>query len=129
MRRNSRATDAGLHNNSRMSLPAQTCVTRLEEIVGGAYVLTDSVELSARQVDGKLPSAVVQPAEVAQIAEILQFAAAETLAVIPCGGCTKLGIGSLPLRYDLALHLLRMNRVFPYHPRDLTLGGAPGVRI
>jgi glycolate oxidase FAD binding subunit len=112
-----------------MSLPAQACVTRLEEIVGGAYVLTDSVELRARQVDGKLPSAVVQPVEVAQVAEILRFAAAEMLAVIPCGGCTKLGIGSPPLRYDIALDLSRMNRVLANDPRDLTLGVEPGVRI
>jgi glycolate oxidase FAD binding subunit len=112
-----------------MSLPAQACVTRLEEIVGGAYVLTDPVELSARAVDGNFPSAVVQPAEVAQVAEILRFAAAETLAVIPCGGCTKLGIGSPPLRYDIALDLSRMNRVLAYDPRDLTLGVEPGVRI
>src|SRR5712672_316625 len=112
-----------------MSLPAQACVTRLEEIVGGAYVLTDSVELSARQVDGKHPSAVVQPSEVAQVAEILRFAAAETLAVIPSGGCTKLGIGAPPLRYDIALDLSRMNRVLAYDPRDLTLGVEPGVRI
>jgi glycolate oxidase FAD binding subunit len=112
-----------------MSLPAQACVTRLEEIVSGAYVLTDSVGLSARQVDGKLPSAVVQPSEVAQVAEILRFAAAETLAVIPSGGCTKLGIGALPLRYDIALDLSRMNRVLAHDPRDLTLGVEPGVRI
>jgi glycolate oxidase FAD binding subunit len=112
-----------------MSLPAHACVTRLEEIVGGAYVLTDSAELSARQVDRKLPSAVVQPAEVAQVAEILRFAAAETLAVIPCGGCTKLGIGAPPVRYDIALDLSRMNRVLAYDPRDLTLGVESGVRI
>src|SRR5712671_3175662 len=112
-----------------MSLPAQACVTRLEEIVGGAYVLTDSVELSARQVDGKHPSAVVQPAEVPQVAEILRFAAAEKLAAIPSGGCTKLGIGAPPLRYDIALDLSRMSRVLAYDPRDLTLGVEPGVRI
>jgi glycolate oxidase FAD binding subunit len=112
-----------------MSRPAQACVTRLEEIVGGAYVLIDPAELSTRQVDGKLPSAVVQPAEVAQVAEILRFAAAEKLAVIPCGGCTKLGIGSPPVRYDIALDFSRMNRVLAYDPRDLTLGVEPGVRI
>jgi glycolate oxidase FAD binding subunit len=112
-----------------MSLPAQACVTRLEEIVGGAYVLTDSAALSARQVDGKLPSAVVQPAEVAQVAELLRFAGSETLAVIASGGCTKLGIGAPPLRYDIALDLSRMNRVLAYDPRDLTLGVEPGVRI
>ncbi len=112
-----------------MSRPAQASLTRLEEIVGGAYVLTDSAELSARQVDDLRPSAVVRPAEVAQIAEIIRFAATERLAVVPCGGCTKLGIGSPPERYDVALDLSRMNRVLAYDPRDLTLGVEPGVRI
>ena len=75
------------------------------------------------------PSAVVRPADAAQIAEILRFAAAEKLAVIPSGGCTKLGIGSPPARYDIALDLSRMNRVLAYDPQDLTLGVEPGVRI
>jgi glycolate oxidase FAD binding subunit len=112
-----------------MSRPAQASVTRLEEIVGGAYVLTDLAELDLHQVDGLRPSAVVQPAEVAQVAEIMRFAAPEKLAVIPCGGCTKLRIGSPPARYDIALDLSRMNRVLAYDPRDLTLGVEPGVRI
>jgi glycolate dehydrogenase FAD-binding subunit len=112
-----------------MSRPAQASVTHLEEIVGGAHVLTGAAELSARQVDGLRPSAVVQPSEAAQVAEIIRFAAAEKLSVIPCGGCTKLGIGSPPARYDIALDLSRMNRVLAYDPHDLTLGVEPGVRI
>jgi glycolate oxidase FAD binding subunit len=112
-----------------MSQPAQASLTRLEEIVGGAHVLTDPAELSARQVDGLRPSAVVRAADAAQIAEIVRFAGAEKLAVIPCGGCTKLGIGSPPARYDIALDLTRMNRVLAYDPRDLTLGVEPGARI
>jgi glycolate oxidase FAD binding subunit len=72
---------------------------------------------------------VVRPADAAQIAEILRFAAAEKLAVIPTGGCTKLGIGPPPARYDIALDLSRMNRVLAYDPQDLTLGVEPGVRI
>jgi glycolate oxidase FAD binding subunit len=112
-----------------MNRPAQASITRLEEFVGGAYVLTDPAELSLREVDGKCPSVVVQPVEVAQVAEIMRFAAAEKLAVISCGGCTKLGIGSPPARYDIALDLSRMNQVLAYDPRDLTLGVEPGVRI
>ena len=112
-----------------MTRPAQASVTRLEEIVGGAHVLTDPAELSVRQVDGSRPAAVVQPVEVAQVAEIIRFASAEKLAVIPCGGCTKLGIGFPPARYDIALDLSRMDRVLAYDPRDLTLGVEPGVRI
>ena len=112
-----------------MRLPTQVPVTRLEEIVGGAHVVTDPAEIAARQVDGMRPSAVVQPAEVAEISEIVRFATAEKLAIIACGGCTKLGIGSPPSRYDIALDLSRMNRVLAYDPRDLTLGVEPGVRI
>lgn len=112
-----------------MRLPTQVPVTRLEEIVGGAHVLTDPAEIAARQVDGMRPSAVVQPAEVAEVAEIIRFAATEKLALIACGGCTKLHIGSPPSRYDIAVDLSRMNRVLAYDPRDLTLGVEPGVRI
>src|SRR5690349_4999193 len=112
-----------------MSLPAQSCILHLEEIVGGEHVFTGTAELNLRQADGKLPSAIVQPADVAQVAAILRFAAMEKLAVIPCGGCTKLGIGSPPARYDIALDLSRLNRVLAYDPRDLTLGVEPGARI
>ncbi len=112
-----------------MSQPAQASLTRLEEIVGAANVLTDSIAIDARHADGMQPSAVVQPTDAVQIAEIIRFAAAEKLAVIPCGGCTKLGIGSPPSRYDIALDLTRMNRVLAYDPRDLTLGVEPGARI
>ena len=112
-----------------MSRPAQASLTRLEEIVGSAHVLTDSAELAVRQVDEVRPSAVVQPSDAAQVADILRFAASEKLSVIPCGGCTKLGIGSPPARYDVALDLSRMNRILAYDPGDLTLGVEPGVRI
>ena len=112
-----------------MNRPAQMSFTRLEEIVGGAYVVTDAAEIAAREVCGVRPAVVVRPADAAQIAEILRFAAAEKLAVIPTGGCTKLGIGSPPARYDIALDLSRMNRVLAYDPQDLTLGVEPGVRI
>jgi glycolate oxidase FAD binding subunit len=112
-----------------MNRPAQASFTRLEEIVGGPHVLTDPAELSARQVDEMRPQAVVRPTEAVQVAEIVRFAAAEKLALIPCGGGTKLAIGSPPARYDIALDLSRMNRVLAYDPQDLTLGVEPGVRI
>ena len=112
-----------------MSRPAQVSFTPLEEIAGGAHVLTDAAEIAAREVCGVRPAVMVRPANAAQIAEILRFAAAEKLAVIPTSGCTKLGIGSPPAHYDIALDLSRMNRVLAYDPHDLTLGVEPGVRI
>lgn len=112
-----------------MSQSAQTSLSRLEEIVGGANVARSAAEISARQVDGVRPSIIVRPADASQVAEILRYAAAEKLAVIPTGGSTKLGIGSPPARYDISLDLSRMNRVLAYDPQDLTLGVEPGVHI
>ncbi len=112
-----------------MTRPAQVSFTRLEEIVGGEHVITDAAETAAREVCGVRPAAIVRPADAAQIAEIIRFASAEKLAVIPMGSGTKMGIGSPPARYDIALDLSRMNRVLAYDPQDLTLGVEPGVRI
>ncbi len=112
-----------------MNRPAQTSLLRLEEIVGGIHVVTDAAQIAARAVCGVRPAVIVRPADPAQIAQILRFAAAEKLAVIPTASGTKLGIGSPPARYDLALDLSRMNRVLAYDPQDLTLGVEPGVRI
>ena len=112
-----------------MNRPAQLSFTRLEEIAGGAHVSGDTAELAAREICGLRPAVVVSPADAAQIAEILHFAATEKLAVIPTGGCTKLNIGARPARYDIALDFSRLNRVLAYDPQDLTLGVEPGVRI
>jgi len=112
-----------------MSRSAQASLSRLEEIAGGDHVSMNEAELRAREVCGVLPAVVVRPADADEIAETLRFAVAEKLAVVPMGGRTKLGIGSPPARYDIALDLSRMNRVLAYDPHDLTLGVEPGVRI
>ncbi|HXC32414.1 MAG TPA: FAD-binding oxidoreductase [Verrucomicrobiae bacterium] len=112
-----------------MSRSAQASLSRLEEIVGGAQIIADGPDIAAREVCGVRPAVVVQPAEPAQIADILRFAAEQRLAVIPTGGCTKLAIGAKPARYDIALDLSRLNRVLAYDPKDLTLGVEPGVRV
>lgn len=104
-------------------------LSRLCEIVGEDRVLSDPAALEARAAGAIRPSAVVLPAETAEIAELMSFAAAEQLALLPCAGCTKLGIGIQPNRYDFALDLSRMNRVLDYDPQDLTLGVEPGVRV
>jgi glycolate oxidase FAD binding subunit len=112
-----------------MSDIAATPPVRLSELVGPENVLAETATLAAYQVDGCGPSAVVRPGSAAEIADIVHFAAAENLTVIPMGGRTKLAIGMPPPKYDLALDLSRMNRVLAYDPRDLTLGVEPGVRF
>ena len=110
-----------------MSKGSAYVASRLPEIVGAAHVLTDIAVCANYEVDGVRPSVVVRPGAPAEIAEILRFAAADGLAVIPMGGRTKLGIGMPPRQFDLALDLSRLNRVLAYDPRDLTCGVETGV--
>ncbi len=121
---NSSASSAQRASDGRASLAA-----RIAEKFGAANVIADAAPLAAYEVDGMQPAAAVKVGSGAEIAELLQFASAEKLAVIPSGGRTKLGIGAPPARYDVALDVSRMNKVLAYEPRDLTLGLEPGVRI
>jgi glycolate oxidase FAD binding subunit len=101
--------------------------SRLSDLLAAGRVFTAAAHCAAYEVDGLQPSAVLQPESAAEIAEVLRFAAAEHLAVIPMGARTKLAIGMPPKRLDLALDLSRMNRVLAYDPRDLTCGVEAGV--
>ena len=110
-----------------MSQVAVSLGSRLGDLVGAGHVVTDPAALAAYEVDGRRPSVALLPSSADEIAEILRFASAERLAVIPVGGKTHLHIGMPPQRYDLALDVSRMKRILAYEPRDLTLGIEPGI--
>jgi len=103
--------------------------TRLNEIVGAANVASDFAQLATYEIDRKLPAAAVRPATSEEVAEIVKFAAAEKLALVPTGARTKLGIGYAPTRYDLALDMTRLNKVIAYDPGDLTLSVEAGIPL
>jgi FAD/FMN-containing dehydrogenase len=109
--------------------PSGTRVARLEQLMGGARTLTDSASLAAYEIDGMRPAAAVRPADAGEVAELVRVAAAEQLATIPCSGRSKLAVGGVPARYDVALDLSALNRVISYDPGDLTLSVEPGVRL
>jgi glycolate oxidase FAD binding subunit len=112
-----------------MSPASATVHSQLALLVGAEHVVAAPAEVAAYAVEGKSPAAAVRPATAAEVAEVVRFAAAEKLALIPCGGRTKLGVGAPPQRYDIALDLARMNRVVAYDPGDLTLGVEAGVGL
>jgi glycolate oxidase FAD binding subunit len=112
-----------------MSSPATSLLTRLEELVGATNVLAETEQLAGYKVDGLRPAAVVRPGSAEEVAQVVRFAAAEKLAVIPVGARTKLGIGAPPRRYDLAVDMTRLDRVLAYDPGDLTLGVEAGIGL
>ena len=71
-------------------------------------------------VDGLTPSEVQTPGSVEELSQVLERADGERLAVIPRSGGTRLHVGNLPARYDIALDLTAMPREIEHEPGDLT---------
>jgi glycolate oxidase FAD binding subunit len=104
-------------------------VSRLQRIVGEAHVVHDSEKLGAAAVDGKVPKAIVSPATIDQVSEIVAYAHEQGLAIIPRGNGTKMGLGSIPKRVDLVLSTGRLNRIIDRDCDNLTLSVESGVRL
>jgi len=112
-----------------MSATASTIVARLAGIAGDAYVIADPAGLDAYAIGGIRPAAAIRPGSPAEISELIKFAVAEKLSVVPCGARTKIEMGLPPRKYDLAIDITRMDRVIAYDPGDLTLSVEPGIPL
>ena len=112
-----------------MSSPATSSFSRLEGILGASAISAQTSDCAQYAVDGVVPAAIVRPASAEEVAEVVRFAAAEKLALIPCGLRTKLAIGMPPARYDIALDTTRLNGVAHYDPDDLTLSVDAGMTL
>ena len=100
----------------------------LKHIVGESGILPEA-QIAAYAFDGHVPKAVVLPASVQEMQEVLRFAAKADLSVIPAGAGTKLGIGNLPEKLDVVLATTRLNGVVEYEPADLTVTVEAGIRL
>ena len=101
-------------------------LSHLESIIGPEGL---TPELSAFAVDGLTPQAAVSPSTYEQVAEVMRYAHAEGLAVIPWGGGTHMHIGNVPGRYDIALSLARLDRIVEHEPADLTASCQAGITL
>jgi glycolate oxidase FAD binding subunit len=100
---------------------AANFAARLESAVGESHISADPSVRSEYAVDEITPSVVAKPVSAEQATEIVHFAALEKLALIPCGHRSKLEIGMPPSRYDIALDMTGINKIFHYDPGDLTV--------
>jgi glycolate oxidase FAD binding subunit len=101
-------------------------VSHLESLVGSEGV---APEPSAFAVDGLTPQAAVAPGTYERVAEVMRCAHAEGLAVIPWGGGTRMHIGNVLGRYDIALSLSRLDRIVEHEPADLTASCQAGITL
>ena len=98
-------------------------------IVGAAHVVSDEVTCRTLSIDGLAPKSVVYPKSPEQVAAALKCAVDHDLAVIPCRSATKLSMGNIPRRYDVALSLKELNNVWHYEPADLTVSVEAGIKL
>lgn len=98
--------------SDRPALPP-SLLQRLVEIVGADHVLTDAGLLARFEVDwtrrfSGQASAVVRPADTAQVSAVLAALTDAAVGVTPQGGNTGLVGGSVPRDGDVVLSLLRL---------------------
>jgi FAD/FMN-containing dehydrogenase len=97
-------------------MPVVDLPARLRELVGDAYVATDPDVVApyaqdwTRRWQGK-PLAVVRPATVQQVAEVIKACAAEGVPVVPQGGNTGLVGAGVPQDGEVVLSLRRLNSI------------------
>jgi glycolate dehydrogenase FAD-binding subunit len=101
----------------------------LVAIVGASHVSADASVRAQFAAGGKTPEVVVYPSSAEEVAEALHYASTHGLAVIPVRNATKLVTGNPPRRYDVALSMKDMNRVWHYEPADLTISVEPGMKF
>jgi glycolate oxidase FAD binding subunit len=102
---------------------------RLAETIGAPRVVSATEELEAFAVDGLVPSAIVRPGSAEEVAELVRFAAAEKLAVLPFGSRSKCELGMSPSRYDIAVDLTGLREIAHYDAGDLTLSVGAGMPL
>jgi glycolate oxidase FAD binding subunit len=116
--------------NTSSSSKAITAAPALEEklraIVGAANVRAAS---TTRAFSGVQPRIVVEPGSEKELASVLHLADEAGLAVIPCGGGTKLSWGNPPARADLLLSVARLDKIIEHVWADLTVTVEAGCTI
>lgn len=114
-----------------MTFPIQQ---QLAALLGADSVLTadaagGAADLAGYAVDGVMPLAVARPSGRAEVAAVVQWAAAHRVAVLPWGGGVQRGLGNPPNRAGVVLDLSRLNRVLDYQPADLTATVEGGITL
>ena len=80
-------------------------------------------------IDDKKPELAVTPSDAQQVAAIMESAHSSGAAVIPWGGGTKITTGNLPVRYDLALNIQKLNSLIEYEPAELLVIAGAGMTL
>lgn len=102
---------------------------RLIETVGSQHVVCAPEELVAYAVDGLSPALIVRPVSAAEVLEVVKFAIAEKLKILPVGSRSKCEIGAAPARFDIALDVTGLHEIAHFDAGDMTLSIDAGTPL
>ncbi len=116
--------------------PTSDILTRLIEVVGPRYVITEEAELAPYMEEwrglyhGRTPL-LLKPGSTDEVAQILKIANDARIAVVPQGGNTGLVGGQIPMTsgHEIVLNLSRLNRVRALDPANNTLTIEAGATL
>ena len=109
-------------------------LTRLEEIVGKQYVVSDSEKMEPYSHDeiaekeyANMPDVVVKPETAEEIADIVRLANEKRIPVTPRGAGSGLSGGAVPVYGGILLSVERMNRILEIDEQNMMVVVEPGV--
>jgi FAD/FMN-containing dehydrogenase len=103
--------------------------TGLESVLDASRVISEPPALAEYAIHGIAPASAAKPKFAKEAAEVVRFAAAKKLIVIPTGNRTKLELVRPPQRYDIALDMTGLGEIAHYDPADLTLSVDAGFPL
>ncbi len=121
---------SGLYNGYMTSRPA--LVSRLQDVVGPAYVLTRPEDVVVYEQDAflvarALPEIVVLPVSTDEVARVVRLAREASVPLVARGAGTGLNGGSIPVAGGVMLVLTRMDRILEIDPRNRLAVVEPGA--
>jgi glycolate oxidase FAD binding subunit len=111
---------------SRTAMVTSTLEEALRAIVREEHVRAAA---ASDAIAGVQPQLIAEPGSEQELAEVLKLASEAGIAVIPCGGGTKLAWGNPPKRADLILSTARLNRVIEHAWADMTVTVEAGCTL
>ena len=109
-----------------------SAIQSLTSIVGADQVLTRREDILPYGFDGtamlrEAPAAVAFPANTAEVADCVRWAARHRVPIVTRGSGTGLSGGSVPVPGCLVLCLVRMDGIIGVDPRNLTIRARSGT--
>ena len=105
---------------------------QLSEIIGPSWVKIDAIDLTHYGKDWSSnstpdPSAIVLPASIREVRDIVALANKHNISLVPSGGRTGLSGGAVAEKKELVVSFDRMNKILDFDPTDRLVTCQPGV--